>query len=70
MPTELHDAHQRWVVDAMGAWIFDSHIIRKEFRLLCLGVGTSMFFPLTDPFTFSGSLSTLMEGAVEGSSIC
>jgi hypothetical protein len=43
MPTDIHEVHQRWAIDAVGEWIFDGLLNREENRLLCAGVGTSVY---------------------------
>ncbi|OJD17346.1 hypothetical protein AJ78_02531 [Emergomyces pasteurianus Ep9510] len=41
MPTELHDAHQRWAFDAVVEWTLDGLVSREEQRTLGAGVGTT-----------------------------
>ncbi|EEH11365.1 ornithine decarboxylase antizyme [Histoplasma capsulatum G186AR] len=41
MPTELHDAHQRWAIDALVEWTQDGLLSREEQRALDAGVGTT-----------------------------
>ncbi|QSS56973.1 ornithine decarboxylase antizyme [Histoplasma capsulatum var. duboisii H88] len=51
MPTELHDAHQRWAIDALVEWTQDGLLSREEQRALDAGVGTNFFFRAdTDDF--------------------
>ncbi|PGH37132.1 hypothetical protein GX50_00116 [[Emmonsia] crescens] len=41
MPTELHDAHQRWATDAVVDWVLGGLVSREEQRGLGAGVGTT-----------------------------
>lgn len=50
MPTELHDAHQRWAIDALVEWTQDGLLSREEQRALDAGVGTSKFSSLSGEF--------------------
>ncbi|KAG2012361.1 hypothetical protein GB937_007191 [Aspergillus fischeri] len=34
MPTELHDVHQRWCIDAKCEWVYQGLLNRTERRLL------------------------------------
>lgn len=50
MPTELHDAYQRWAIGALVEWTQDGLVSREEQRGLDAGVGMSKFFPLSGEF--------------------
>ncbi|OAX84051.1 hypothetical protein ACJ72_01586 [Emergomyces africanus] len=41
MPTELHDAHQRWAIDALVEWTHGGLVSLEEQRNLDAGVGTT-----------------------------